>query len=472
MLSTCRVFMPGEIGMQDYTSNLETSVRRFVANLSESSFEGQLVTAPAPFEIDANFETAGNGVAAVNPYGAVTPAYSLVGAYDGAGAQYEVASRYLQESLRWDDAAQAAAETPNWTQETTTVNEGYTAAYGESAPSWSDASTTQSFELSTTPDEGTDCGVDVYELPLEPEVPYTPEPSVWVETGEYAPSYSDLSTSDLKTLREMVDISEQTRASAAATRQYLAKKAEEPVVRKKKQMIFDEKEPLKAAPTALEALALTAFSIYLLLVCVGVVRIDSIPLLGPALGGHKVEAKTAADMRKENQIQATAQINKARELSKNGDKEGSFAAIDESLKLAPTSDAYAERARMAAALGYSDSAVSDYNRAVELKRDPALILERGLMHLSSRNMKAAAADFTAVIKTGGVKDVFRVYAFRARANAESGRLLDAIKDYKKAIALAPSADYPELSGYKNELAKCTARANRNVRRTLIAHRSR
>lgn len=456
--------------MQDYTSNLETSVRRFVANLSESSFEGQLTTAPAPFEIDGNFDTAGNGVAAVNPYGAVTPAYSLVGAYDGA--QYEAASRNLQESLRWDEAAQAAADTPNWTQEATTVSEGYAAAYGESAPSWSDVSNERSFEVSTALNEESLQGVDVYDLPLEPEVPYTPEPSAWVETGGYAPSYSDLSTSDLKSLREMVDVSEQARASAVATKQYLAKKAEEPVVRKKKQMVFDEKQPLKAAPTALEALALAAFSIYLLLVCTGIVRVDSIPFIGPAIASHKVEAKTAADMRKENQAQATAQINKARELSKKGDKEGSFEAIDQSLKLAPTSEAYAERARMAAALGYSDAAVSDYNRAVELKRDPALILERGLLHLTSRNMKAAAADFTRVIKTGGVKDVFRVYAFRARANAESGRLLDAIKDYKKAIALAPSPDYPELSGYKNELAKCTARASRNVRRTLVAHRSR
>lgn len=458
--------------MQDYSSNLEISVRRFVANLSESSFEGRLMDGTAPSESGSAIENADHAPE-MGRSPVVAPPFALVSSSEFATMQCEAASRNLNRSLRWDESCRSTAESRDWTNESVVKSDAYHEAYGAGAPSWSDQQKSQeSFELSTSFDEQSHQSVDVYSSPFEAEVPYTPEPTVWIEKDGYTPKYSDLSSNDLKSLREMVDTNEQLRASAAASKQYLSKKAEEPVVKKKKQMVFEEKQPLKAAPTAFEALALTAFSIYLLLVCTGIVKVDSIPLIGPALADHKVEAKSAADMRKENQAQATAQITKARELSKKGDKEGSFAAIDQSLKLAPTSEAYAERARMAAALGYTDTAVSDYNRAVELKKDPSLILERGLLHLSSRQMKLAAADFTAVIKTGGVKDIFRVYAFRARANAESGKLLEAIKDYKKAIAMAPEADYPELSGYKNELAKCSARVHRSVRRTLVAHRAR
>lgn len=268
---------------------------------------------------------------------------------------------------------------------------------------------------------------------------------------------SNLSYVEQRTLRAFMDMNENMRPSLSIIRQFLAKKAELPPTRKRKQAVFDEKPAFKAAPTTGEAMALVAFLVYLLLTSVGSVKIGSIPLLGPSVGGAASAAPTKEDMHKLSQAISDTSIKDARALSASGDREGSFAAIDRSLKVLPTADAYAERARMASALGYQNSAVNDYNRAIEVKKDPSVILERGLIHLSSKNYSAAIADFSTVICLPSAEDKFRVYAFRARAYAQSGRIGNAVKDYKMALATAPSPDYPELAGYRNELTKCAAK---------------
>ncbi|MBY0549045.1 MAG: hypothetical protein K2W95_17360 [Candidatus Obscuribacterales bacterium] len=268
---------------------------------------------------------------------------------------------------------------------------------------------------------------------------------------------SNLSYVEQRTLRAFMDMSENMRPGLSIIRQFLAKKAELPPTRKRKQAVFDEKPAFKATPTAGEAMALVAFLVYLLLTSVGTVKIGSIPLLGPSVGGAASAAPTKEDMHKLSQAISDTSIKDARALSANGDRKGSFAAIDRSLKVLPTADAYAERARMASALGYQESAVNDYTRAIEVKKDPSVILERGLVHLSSKNYSGAIADFSTVICLPSVEDKFRVYAFRARAHAQSGRIGNAVKDYKMALATAPSPDYPELAGYRNELTKCVAK---------------
>lgn len=271
---------------------------------------------------------------------------------------------------------------------------------------------------------------------------------------------SNLSYVEQRTLQAFMDMSENMRPSLSIIRQFLAKKAELPPTRKRKQAVFDEKPAFKATPTTGEAMALVAFLVYVLLTSVGTIRIGSIPLLGPSVGGAASAAPTKEDMHKLSQAISDTSIKDARALSASGDREGSFAAIDRSLKVLPTADAYAERARMASALGYQNSAVNDYNRAIEVKKDPSVILERGLIHLSSKNYSAAIADFSTVICLPSAEDKFRVYAFRARAYAQSGRFGSAVKDYKMALAMAPSPDYPELAGYRNELTKCAAKLHK------------
>lgn len=279
---------------------------------------------------------------------------------------------------------------------------------------------------------------------------------------------SNLTYVEQRTLRAFMDMSAQVRPSISIIRQFLSKKADLPPTRKRKQAVFDERPSFKASPTTGEALALVAFLVYLLLTSVGTVQIGSIPLVGPSIGGAATAAPTKEDVRKLSQAISDTSIKDARALSASGDKKGSFAAIDHSLKVMPTADAYAERARMASALGYQDLAVNDYNRAIEVRKDPSVLLERGLVHLSSKNYSSAIADFSTVICLPSVEDKFRVYAFRARAYAQSGRNANAVKDYTTAISLAPSPDYPELAGYRNELSKCMAK----VRQSSHARKSR
>lgn len=453
----------------DSYPNLETSVRRFFESNRSSSDglnaeEGELYEGLSGVSADLPCQFS-------NTASSVTVAYSAPASALASVATVKEQPQVLDSmftGFMFGESMQSNSSVRDWTGNTETellgdkYSDAYKEAYGEAGAltshGWAQCDAVEPEPVYSP-----------YTPPLDAYVPACEESTIGDTSSPYSPVGTDLTYVELKQLREMVDTNEHLRH--AATKQFLSKKAEEPVKRKKKAMVFDEKPPLKAAPTFFEGLAVTALATYFVLVCLGAVKIDSIPLIGPVLASGKSAPLSADEMKKTSQAQALAQIEKARDLSKHGDKDGAFGAIDESLRLSPTSEAYAERARMAAALGYGNTAVDDYNRAIELNRNPALILERGLLHSSAKRWKLASADFSAVIKSGGVKDMFRVYAFRARANAESGRYLEAVRDYKQAIALAPSADLPELKGYKNELSRFVARTHRKSR-TLIVHHNR
>ncbi len=273
------------------------------------------------------------------------------------------------------------------------------------------------------------------------------------------PAIQGLTKSDLQSLRTILETSSSEHI-AAEPRKFLARKPVEdsaPSIRKKKVEAAREKDPPKIGPTVTEYFIFGAFLIYILLASIGVIKLDGKTLLGPRFGSPASASTNVEEMRQTNLAESHTQIERARDLSKNGNQREAFEAVDQALKLSPTAEGYTQRARMALAAGYGDSAINDYDRSIELKRDASMIYERGLAHMGNKNMKHAAMDFTAVIKSGAVKDTFRVYALRGRAMSEMGRFAEAVRDYKKAIAIAPPESSAEIAGYKNELVKNVAR---------------
>ncbi len=98
---------------------------------------------------------------------------------------------------------------------------------------------------------------------------------------------------------------------------------------------------------------------------------------------------------------------------------------------------YKKRADGSVAKGDLDSAIGDYNRALELKpNEPYAYLSRGIAFFNKKNYDLSAADFSKAIELNP-KDT-TAYLNRGNSYEKLGELEKAVGDYLKAVELDPA----------------------------------
>lgn len=129
-----------------------------------------------------------------------------------------------------------------------------------------------------------------------------------------------------------------------------------------------------------------------------------------------------------------------------------------------------------AKLGEWDKAITDYNRAIQLRPDDASLIARGMAHLNSNNIPAATRDFQEAIAAASTPEM-RAIAHRNRGTAHSaaGDIEAAIADYTEAIKLVPDdaqAHFNRANAWRrleqyqkaiDDYAACVALTPRSVR---------
>jgi len=99
----------------------------------------------------------------------------------------------------------------------------------------------------------------------------------------------------------------------------------------------------------------------------------------------------------------------------------------------PDFNFYQKRAEGSLAKGDFDSAVADYNKAIELKSDPSAYLNRGVAFLKKNNYDLSIVDFSKVIELNPKETV--AYLNRGNSYEKKGELQKALSDYQKAVDL-------------------------------------
>jgi TonB family protein len=97
---------------------------------------------------------------------------------------------------------------------------------------------------------------------------------------------------------------------------------------------------------------------------------------------------------------------------------------------------YQNRANANFVMGEYESAITDYNKAIELnQKEPSIYFSRGLAHFNKQSYTTAIADFDKVIEL----DPKEAMAYFKRANAleKLGSFEKALSDYQKAVELDP-----------------------------------
>ena len=97
---------------------------------------------------------------------------------------------------------------------------------------------------------------------------------------------------------------------------------------------------------------------------------------------------------------------------------------------------YQNRANANFVMGEYDTAIADYNKAIELNpKEPAIYFSRGLAHFNKQSYTPAIADFDKVIEL----DPKEAMAYFKRGNAleKMGNFEKAHADYQKAVELDP-----------------------------------
>lgn len=97
---------------------------------------------------------------------------------------------------------------------------------------------------------------------------------------------------------------------------------------------------------------------------------------------------------------------------------------------------YQNRANANFVMGEYDTAITDYNRAIELNpKEPSVYFSRGLAHFNKQSYTPAIADFDMVIQL----DPKEAMAYFKRGNAleKTGNFERALGDYQKAVELDP-----------------------------------
>ena len=97
---------------------------------------------------------------------------------------------------------------------------------------------------------------------------------------------------------------------------------------------------------------------------------------------------------------------------------------------------YQNRANANFVLGEYETAIADYNKAIELnQKEPSIYFSRGLAHFNKQSYTTAIADFDKVIEL----DPKEAMAYFKRGNAleKTGNFEKALGDYQKAVELDP-----------------------------------
>ena len=97
---------------------------------------------------------------------------------------------------------------------------------------------------------------------------------------------------------------------------------------------------------------------------------------------------------------------------------------------------YQNRANANFVMGEYDTAITDYNKAIELnQKEPSVYFSRGLAHFNKQSYTTAIADFDKVIEL----DPKEAMAYFKRGNAleKMGSFEKALSDYQKAVELDP-----------------------------------
>ncbi|MEP6903713.1 MAG: TonB family protein [Actinomycetota bacterium] len=109
-------------------------------------------------------------------------------------------------------------------------------------------------------------------------------------------------------------------------------------------------------------------------------------------------------------------------------------AIPVSTPRPPDAAFYQNRANANFVMGEYDTAITDYNKAIELNaKDPAIYFSRALAHFNNKSFNLAIADFDKVVEL----DPKEAMAFFKRGSAleKVGNFEKALGDYQKAVEL-------------------------------------
>lgn len=97
---------------------------------------------------------------------------------------------------------------------------------------------------------------------------------------------------------------------------------------------------------------------------------------------------------------------------------------------------YQNRANANFVMGEYDTAIVDYNKAIELNsKEPAIYFSRGLAHFNNKSFTPAIADFDKVIELDPKEG--SAYFKRGNALEKIGNFEKALTDYQKAVELEP-----------------------------------
>ncbi len=100
----------------------------------------------------------------------------------------------------------------------------------------------------------------------------------------------------------------------------------------------------------------------------------------------------------------------------------------------PTAVDFQRRANASFANGEFDSAITDYNKVIEMKSaDSTTYLNRGFSYFQKKNFELAIADYDKVLELNPKE--LMAYLKRAQANEEIGKIETAIADYQKVLEL-------------------------------------
>jgi len=106
------------------------------------------------------------------------------------------------------------------------------------------------------------------------------------------------------------------------------------------------------------------------------------------------------------------------------------------VKKEPDFSFYQNRANANFVMGEYDTAITDYNRAIELNpKEPAVFFSRGLAHFNKQSFSLAIADFDKVIELDPKEGM--AYFKRGNALEKTGNFERALSDYQKAVELDP-----------------------------------
>ena len=135
---------------------------------------------------------------------------------------------------------------------------------------------------------------------------------------------------------------------------------------------------------------------------------------------------------------ATKTTDEAGRLIRNGDTAGAIAVLDKAIeRRKDLFEAYRMRAPLRFFNGNIQGAVTDLDRALEIKVEPSLYVQRAEFKGFLRDLSGALQDYDSAIANGHRTE--KAYNGRAHVKRMSGDFKAAIADYRIAVGLAPDS---------------------------------